>query len=358
MVRIPAHAGEITADWLTEVLKQQGVLAGRVVSVAEERIGEGIGLLAELTRLHLEHAGAENLPPTLVAKTAARNENRGLAQLMDFYRREVNFYNRISADSPFRVPKSYFAAIDEDSADFVILMEDLGDVAPNDQLTGSSEKEALDRVVPISRLHARYWNLVDRPEYDWMYPIQTPEEAVKIRDLIYMPSLALATEKFPEHFDEATETLCRRVGEQYVELLSNLTSPRTFCHGDFRQDNFIYTASGEAVIMDWQISGFANPAFDLSYFLCQSLQVDLRREIDHEIFVRYIDALKEEGIQDYDHTSAWNDYRVFSLFCLVYPLSACGTLDLSNDRGKALATCMLERNLAVIDDLHCADLLK
>ncbi|MFT4714420.1 MAG: hypothetical protein ACI8W1_002922 [Candidatus Azotimanducaceae bacterium] len=45
------------------------------------------------------------------------------------------------------------------------------------------------------------------------------------------------------------------------------------------------------------------------------------------------------------------------LGCLVYPVTVCGTLDLSNERGYALAECMLTRNLAAIKELNCAELL-
>ncbi|MDZ7684459.1 MAG: hypothetical protein U5O39_05190 [Gammaproteobacteria bacterium] len=46
--------------------------------------------------------------------------------------------------------------------------------------------------------------------------------------------------------------------------------------------------------------------------------------------------------------SAWTDYRVLCLFCLVYPVTVCGSLDLANERGRALAETMLDRNLAVM----------
>jgi hypothetical protein len=46
------------------------------------------------------------------------------------------------------------------------------------------------------------------------------------------------------------------------------------------------------------------------------------------------------------------------LGCLIYPITVCGTLDLANERGQALAECMLERNLSAISDLGSAELLK
>ncbi len=359
MTTVPKQAADITAEWLTTVLKGRGLLKGEVTAVEAETIGTGVGLMAGLARLRLTFAGEEDLPDTMVAKTAALNENKAVAQLLDFYNREVNFYNRVADDCPFRVPESYYGDVDQETYDFVLLMEDLGDVAPVDQITGATEDEAYDKVARIARLQAMFWNRVDEDQYDWMYDFQGPEELIKLRDYVYGPAAEPCIEKFSDHLDDDNRALIRAVGEQYAELLEPVSSHRTFCHGDFRQDNFIYRkGDSEAVVMDWQISGKGYPIFDFTYFVCQSLQVDLRREIERELMMHYLETLKDAGVTGYDMETAWKDYRAMCLFCLVYPVTVCGTLDLANDRGKALAECMLDRNLTVIDDLDCAEFLK
>lgn len=358
MPEVVKNAGEITAQWLTEALKERAGLRSSVTSVKAEQVGAGVGLMAELCRLTLEYEGDEDLPGTMIAKFAAQNENLAVAQLLDFYNRETNFYNKIGHDCPFRVPRSYYANVNQETYDFVLLMEDLGDVAPNDQLTGSTREEAFDKVTKIAELHARYWNKVDAPDLDWVYDFMSIEERTKLRDYVYQPAMEPAIEKFADHFSEETMAICRTVGERYVELFDALSDNRTFIHGDFRQDNFIYqTGSNEAVVMDWQISGQGAGTFDVAYFICQSLQIPLRREIEKELLQTYVDTLAENGVTDYDFDAAFRDYRLLILFCLVYPVTVCGTLDLANDRGRALAECMLDRNLAAIDDLGCGEFL-
>ncbi|MBT3710956.1 MAG: aminoglycoside phosphotransferase, partial [Gammaproteobacteria bacterium] len=66
----------------------------------------------------------------------------------------------------------------------------------------------------------------------------------------------------------------------------------------------------------------------------------------------------EGGVTDYSFEQCWSDYRRMVLGCLIYPITVCGTLDLANERGQALAECMLERNLSAISDLGSAELLK
>lgn len=359
MAGVVTSTKEINSGWLTEALRESGSLKSSVKSVVVERIAEGVGLMAELARLHIEYEKDEDLPATMIAKCAAQNENKGVAQLLDFYNRETNFYQRIGRNCPFRVPDSYYGAVNQETYDFVLLMEDMGNVAPNDQITGSSEQEAFAKIDAIAKLHANYWEKVRQPENSWMYDFMCPEERQKLRDFLFLPSLQPAIDKFEPHFSGAARAMCQRVGDQYIELFSKMSpSAYTFIHGDYRQDNFIYKqGTNESVTMDWQISGAGHGAFDVTYFVCQSLTTDLRRRIERPLFERYVEGLKAAGVSGYEVDTAWQDYRLFTLFCLIYPVTVCGSLDLGNERGRALAECMLTRNLTVIEDLKSAELL-
>ena len=116
-------------------------------------------------------------------------------------------------------------------------------------------------------------------------------------------------------------------------------------------------ANSSAVVMDWQISAAGKGIFDFSYFVCQSLTSKRRKELEEPLLRRYIEGLKKGGVEDYDYDTAYADYRLMVLGCLVYPITVCGTLDLSNERGRALGEAMLERNLTAARELKCAELL-
>lgn len=81
MSAFPTSPAEITTDWLGQVLGQP------VADFRIEPIGEGIGIMACLARVHLTYAdpgtaSAAGAPPTAVFKYAARNEqNRQVAVL-------------------------------------------------------------------------------------------------------------------------------------------------------------------------------------------------------------------------------------------------------------------------------------
>lgn len=358
MMKVPTHAGEISPDWLTDALKASGLLRSRVTGVEYETVGQGIGLMAELTRLAITYDDQEDIPTSIIAKCAARNENRAVAQLLDFYNRETNFYNNIGgALCPFRVPASYYGQVESTTYDMVLLLEDLGDVSPVDQLVGSTEAEAYDKIERIAKLHAMFWNHTSEPQNAWMYDFMSGQEGIKLRDMVYGPGLEPAIEKFSGHFNAETKQICREVGKRYVELMERISPSYTFLHGDYRQDNFINDESGEVVVMDWQISGAGHGMFDVTYFICQSLQSELRRQVEKPLIESYVARLKENGVPDYDFETAWRDYRLLILFCLIYPITVCGSLDTANERGRALGETMLDRNLAAVEDLGCAELL-
>lgn len=359
MQDVVAGTHEITLDWINEKLKTSGRLKTQVTDLKVHTIGEGVGLMGELARLELKYLGDEQLPTTMIAKCAAQNDNIHVARVLDFYNREVNFYNRINRDCGLKVPDSYYAAVDQDTYHCVILMEDLGDVSPNDQIVGASETEAFSAIDEISGMHAKYWGKASDPDFSWAYALMGKESCETLRDLVYAPAVEPCIDNFASFFDDDSRHLVREVGKRFPEFWADRVSPfETLIHGDYRQDNFLYMSEGEAAtVMDWQISGVGRGIFDFSYFMCQSLPSAMRHKLEKPLLERYIAGLVKGGVTEYDFDTAFEDYRSMILGCLVYPVTVCGSLDLSNERGKALGETMLERNLTAIKQLNCADLL-
>lgn len=359
MNKIPLSLNDINAAWLTSVLKEKGLLKSEVLNVGIESIGAGVGLMSELGRLTIDYADTEKLPSSIVAKCAAQNENREIAKILDYYHREANFYNYLSNDCPLTVPDSYFTAVDSDTYDCIFLMEDLGDHAPGDQLEGCTREEAEHSIKKIAEMHGKWWN---KPEaYPWAYDSVCDAELVKLGDWIYKPGLEPTIENFSEYISTDMQKTMRAVGTHYQQIFQKLSaSHRTFIHGDYRLDNIVYRKVDgkiDSTVIDWQLSGMAPSMWDLAYFMCQSLKVDLCREVERDLVRLYHDSLMEAGVKDYSHEQCWNDYRIWILFCLIYPVAVCGTLDLANDRGNQLATVMLQRNVSAVEALGCEEFL-
>ena len=238
-------------------------------------------------------------------------------------------------------------------------MEDLGDVSPRDQITGASVDEAMGAISRIAAMHAKYWGKVDGTDTAWMFELSSEAESQKLKEMVYLPAMEPCIENFSDFFTPETAALCREVGARYQEVWRDrVGGVSTFVQGDYRQDNLLYLSdSDDTKGMDWQISGKGKGIFDVTYFMCQSLPSEVRREVETDMLRMYVARLAEAGVPDYSFEQCWHDYRVLILGCLVYPVTVCGTLDLSNERGKALADCLLERHLSAIQELNCAEIL-
>jgi len=127
--KLPAGPTELTADWLTGALRETGVISdASVTGLDYEIIGEGVGVLGQLARFNLTYDKPEDgAPNSLVGKfPAATQENRDLANLFRFYEREVRFYEQIADEVELRTPRRYYSHFDDETNDFMLLMEDLG----------------------------------------------------------------------------------------------------------------------------------------------------------------------------------------------------------------------------------------
>ncbi len=81
---IPEKLADLTPEWLTGALRENGVLReARVVKVASQVLGEGQGFIGDVARLELSLDREEQAAPrTLIVKLpTARATNRGLGQL-------------------------------------------------------------------------------------------------------------------------------------------------------------------------------------------------------------------------------------------------------------------------------------
>jgi aminoglycoside phosphotransferase (APT) family kinase protein len=139
-------------------------------------------------------------------------------------------------------------------------------------------------------------------------------------------------------------------------LLTDLsTAPKTLLHGDYRADNILFRPDGSVVLLDFQLIGTGSAAYDLAYFVTQSLDAAVASANERALFDRWIAGLHAAGVTDTDRM--WDDYRKAALFCLVYPVVASRGMDLADPRQRGLIDCMNSRLCRAIDELDLAGLL-
>ena len=349
MGAIPTSISEITPAWLAEVTRLD------VQSVEVEQIGVGIGVSSALYRLHLTGAGC---PTTVVVKLPALAEEAVFTStVLRMYTREAGFFAHLAAEAPLRVPACFHHAVDPDTSQFVLVMEDLGHLRSVDQIAGMALADAERAVEGLARWHATWWGRAE--------PMAESGLTVSLGDEIYKAVLPMV---FAEGWDKlvaeevsipgSLREVAPRWSAAMPGLLDGLAgSPTTMIHGDYRADNLFFGVDGEVATVDFQLIGTGHGAYDLAYFLTQSLTPVDAAAHETPLFERWVATLAQEGVAADQLDTAWDAYRAAALFCLVYPVVAWRGMDVSDPRQLGLATTMLERFDRAVAALDLADLL-
>ena len=355
---LPGRAEDVTSEWLTAALQSHG--RDVVVKTVRRRpLGEGVGMMSGLEMLELDYERGDG-PRSMVLKFPATNEaNRAVALAFDIYRREVLFYRDVAALTPAATPEVYFAEI-EGKENFILLLEDMSHYRLGDQIEGCGAADAELCMVELGELHASFWNDVDRPELEFMPYLHPSHHADALRQ-----GAAVGWDTMLEVFGDVVPEHVRAIKDRYLAAITRMqewmtSPPLTVAHGDFRMDNLFFgTAPGDAPVaaLDWQGCLREKAVADLAYFLSGSVPIEDRRTHERDLIAKWHETLVHGGVSDYPAEQAWEDYRRAILYVWTIVVVIAGTLDPSNERGRAWMTHMVERAVAAIDDLDLLALL-
>ena len=356
----PTSADELGPDWYTEALRSTGTIDGdtRVTSASAEAIGVGVGILGLLWRIELAYEGGDG-PATAVLKlphTAA--ESRHISSAFRFYQREVGFYTEAADLTPLRTAGCYAASVDDETGDFHLLMEDLGSRTVYDQLQGCPPEAAAFDLQQLAAHHAAFWMSDRLQRWPWAVRVADPPNSVALPQALEH-SWPIIDSNFAHLLRGPMYDAAKQMPAKCVDIMERLSAPPfTLLHGDHRLDNLFF-GDDDVAVVDWQITGTGRGAYDVAYFLSQSLVPEERKGVDEDLLRTYHSALVEHGVDagEYSFEQCWDDYRLATLFCAVYPLNA-GSVDLVNERAVELFTGMLDRAVSAILDLDALDLME
>ncbi|MXY72266.1 MAG: phosphotransferase [Dehalococcoidia bacterium] len=358
---IPLAYEDFTPDWATEALRSSGTLEDeRVTAVETSPVGEGFGFLGSLARLSLTYDRPRpGAPATVVAKFPTPVEmNLALALQYQVYEREARFFNEIkSSISAMPTPEAYYVDIKE-SGQGVILLEDLdGRGQVGDQLAGASLKEAEQLMTQIADLHATWWDRAEEETISWVPAFDGPVWAMTAQTL---PSLWPTYQQDSSHMLlPGMADIIERTWEGLPWLGQQLSrGPMTLVHGDYRLDNMCFpNQEGEPIIVfDWQLMSRGRGPYDVAYFMSQSVDVELRREHERSLVKRYHDGLVAGGVRDYSFDDCFEDYRLATLWCVMYPVAMGGGMA-ANERALEIAAEISKRSFNTILDLDSVSVL-
>jgi Ecdysteroid kinase-like family len=344
------RSDQLTPGWFADVLSSDGSPAVVDRVTAEE---VGTGQMSVTLRVRLEADGARSR--TVITKLARPEIAAGpLARAA--YAKEIAFYTELAPRLPVRTPRCHHAAIADDGSSFTLVLDDLADSCPGDQIVGCPVPAAEAAVANLAALHGPTWCDGEIAGRSWLSadPSLTAEALA--------PVLELAADQFGDRFaaeltveERAVLDASRRVLAQWM-----VAPAPTFAvlHGDYRLDNLLFSIDdpGKVAAVDWQTVAISQPGRDLAYFLGTCLPIDDRRQHEHELVARYHGHLVAHGVEDYPLGQCVDDYRAGMLhgplIILLGRLTATTT-----ERGDAMFRAMWRRSSAAITELGTLDLL-
>ena len=344
---IPTGIDDIDDEWLSQAMGSPVRITGI------DDIGTGVGMIGAIYRATLEG----DCPDTVVFKMPGLDETaRFTAQILRLNIREVGFYRELAAESPIRVPHCHFGAVDPETHQFVLVLEDVGSYRAVSQVEGMGRTDAEQAVDELAAWHAHWWGkagpIVERGTamaiHDPIYPMLLPpvfsDGWAKVRGAMSVP--------------QVVETVADGWVEALPEMLGSLaTTPSTLVHGDYRADNMFFDDDGRVVLLDFQVIGQSMPVGDLAYFVTGSLAPATASEIEQPLYERWLEALASEGAPESELDGMWDIYRGAVLFCVCYPMIAGAGMDLTDDRQRGLLAATFERFERAADELSLPDLL-
>ena len=357
---IPSNAAEMTAPWMTEILRNaHAIETSSVVAVEHTPIGVGVGIMGELTRVALTYDHAEPAAPSavVVKLTSPFEANRQQGIALGVYEAEVRFYNELAGRTAVGVPTCYLAELDESTKDFVIVLDDLSELLAVDQLVGLNMAQAEAATDALADLHSGFWKQVD--EIDWVASVV--HERIKMFSAAWPDLWASFSQRFAEWLPEGAVSAGEQIRDHYWDLMCALGDrPWTLIHQDFRCDNLFFGATPDdpaVVVIDWQSIGRGPGSYDLAYLLAGSMTIDDRRDGEERLVRRYHHRLVDRGVSDYSFDALWADYRLSHMVNVSVPVLTGGTMDLANERGRQLIGTLGRRHFAAVLDLQSVDLI-
>ena len=346
--------GDATADWLTRVLQAGGVDA--VVSGFTAK-NVGTGQIGDSVRFKLDYARGDG-PKSIVGKfPSAGDTSRATGVMLGNYMREVNFYRSLAKSALINTPRCYFTDINDETHEFVLMMEDLAPAEQGDQLAGVSLDHAHLVLSQAAKLHASHWGDDALEDLPWIQGSKHATSPIG-RDMVAAVWMAFR-DRYGARVSplavEIGEVMCASFGRDQVRA-----GPRCLMHNDFRPDNMMFATPVGGYPMttvDWQTAGYGVGAIDVAYFLAGAIPPDVRRANEKDLLDRYYAQLTGLGVRGYSRDDLGTDYASggFQLFLTAFFAAMVVN---QTERGDDMFFVMLNGAAAQIDDAGAIALLK
>lgn len=349
MVQVPETIGEITPAWLSGALAEGGLSGATVSEVEATRIGEGVGFMGALHRLTISYdAAPEGAPSSLIAKMPTDDPGgRTMGSMLRLYEKESGFYRHLAADCPAPVARCAYNGVDADAQRWCLLLEDLADHTPGDQLRCLDLDETIERIDLMARIHAA-WSDGRADRHTWLPRLDDPSSAGMVA--MFPDAYPITMDRYGHVIPDSMKDWGPRFAPTAMEWVTDFaTQPGTIVHGDFRTDNFMIGPDGTSVLVDWQLASRCPGAYDLYYFLAMCPDPDLRDAALDDLIDRYLDQLAANGATPPDRDTLVHQMRGLGLWFSVLGIVTFSMVDPANERGTELFLSMWARGIQLAE---------
>jgi len=352
---VPQHPNDVTPEWLTARLRENGVLPQGAVQSFDAKL-PAKWIRTQAARLTLAYdASAPGEAPRKLFLKIADPDGGSVEDPCD----EITFYQTFyREDGVGSLPliRCYAALRDEESRYTCLLLDDLSDTHGHTAWPlPPSIPQCEAAVSALARLHAHWWTCA---------AAQTEEHMALLhkRHSVFFDHLV---EILPGFFDFIADRLSpqrRKLLEQMCLRLSDLLWARvsggghfTLVHGDAHLWNVMYPkdpSRHSTVVFDWDNWDHGPGPCDLAYMMALHWYPDRRARHEEPVLRRYHETLLSHIEEDYGWDDLMADYRLGHLLNFCIPVV--------QQHYKLMPSIWwphLERVFLSYEDLDCADLL-
>jgi hypothetical protein len=215
---------------------------------------------------------------------------------------ETHVYRDLLPSVGMRVPRAYYAGINEATGRALVILDDL--IAEGARFNHDAAPypvdECRDGLAQLALLHAQTWG-DDRWDVEWLAP--------RIPAMLPMYSDDVLQELLDDGRGEHVPSELLDAGRLRGALQATAeVRPTCVVHGDTQSGNAYLDADGRVCWLDWQITHRDHWSIDVAYHLGVVLDIETRRSHEEELLRGYLEELASLGVHAPDWSDAWDAY--------------------------------------------------
>lgn len=351
---------ELTAQWVTQVLRDNGFLPQGHVQHLKHEKRPVPGIPGDYTFLEVQYSkdAPSSLPNRLFLKRNKPDSqvSENLRELIEtVIHAEIYFYTELAHQMPSDVgiPCYGAACSTEDPLQFYILMEDISATHYQTPYPFPPTVQECEWIMgSFAKVHATFWEA---------------QETLKPLNKKSPPDVFGESRQYVEtNLPGFIDFLGDRISPQRREILEKTlfqlptldrlqNGPLTLVHGDSHFWNIFLPKTGTlrtARIFDWQGCHLSFGMVNIAEMLGLYLFSEMRQRIQERLLRVYHDTLVNQGVPHYPWSDCWQDYRLASLTRLWGPI-----YNWKEGMPIYLWWNRLESAFTLFEDLDCLELV-